>query len=182
MKLMFQWQKFGGSIFLITTLLVVCLLLLGCSRSPQTVYVPITPTPTPTPISTPYTPPYTPLPTTPTTTSRTTRSQTVENITLNGGTYLALPSQGAGVRMQSGETMNLSWSADGNVEGFIFTENQYSNFKPMQYASAWIAHGTGIKGAISAYIQNSDTYYAVVRNTFALGSPIKLYQAVLTEQ
>lgn len=186
MKIMFQWQKFSR-LFLIPILLMACLILLGCRQSPQTVYVPITPPPTTTSsyTSPPYTlPPTTttpPAPITPTTTSRQWTWVPSSGNIVTGGAYAYVPLNGTYI--QAGRTLILSWSADGNVEGFIFTGNQYNNFKQqLGVASAWIAHGSGVNGAISAYIQDSDTYYAVVRNTFTLGPSVKLYQAVLTEQ
>lgn len=93
---------------------------------------------------------------------------------------MALPSNGAYV--QAGSTLSLSWSADGSLECFILTANQFSNFKPYGIVSEREAYGAGKSGTISANIQNSDTYYAIIRNTFTLGSSVKLYQAVLTKQ
>jgi hypothetical protein len=96
---------------------------------------------------------------------------------VNGGSYAYFPLNGAYV--SSGKTLTLSWSADGNMDAFILTSNQYNNFKPFSVASTWMTSGNGPNGTISVYIQNGDTYYAIVRNTF-IGSPVKLYQAVLT--
>lgn len=84
-----------------------------------------------------------------------------------------------GVSVPSGHTLSLNWSADGNIDSFIFTETQYKNFQPMGLLSGYMAHGAGSQGNITASVQNGDTFYAVVRNQSALGS-IKLYQASLS--
>lgn len=161
MKFILRWQK-SYSFFIILILLVACLILLGCGPPPTT------------------TSSYTPSPTTPTATGRQWTWVPSPGNTVTSGSYAYFPLNGAYVH--AGRTLSLSWSADGNLESFVFTENQYSNFKRLLYASAWIAHGSGTNGTVSAYIQNGDTYYAVVRNTFTLGPSVKLYQAVLTEQ
>lgn len=100
--------------------------------------------------------------------------------TLGGGTYAYFPASGAFV--QAGHTLTLTWSSDGSLDGFILTQNQYNNFKNnfAGYVSGSMASGSGTNGNIQATIQNGDTYYAIVRNTFTLGSPIKLYQATMT--
>jgi hypothetical protein len=118
------------------------------------------------------------------TTTPTTVATAQPNQTIPPGTYLAFPSNGAYIQVNGIKTLIMSWSADGGLDCFILTETQYSNFKNsfIGYVSASVASGSGSSGTITAVVQNTDTYYVVVRNTFALGSPIKLYQAVLTEQ
>ncbi len=103
---------------------------------------------------------------------------TAANQILNGGGYTTLPS--AGEYTQVGRTLTLSWSADGNLEGYIFTENQFNNFKPFGIPSAYEAYFQGASGTISWHVQNSDTYYGVVTNRMVVASSVKLYQAKLT--
>jgi hypothetical protein len=97
---------------------------------------------------------------------------------INGGSYAYFPLNGA--YLGPGKTLTLTWSADGGMEAFILTENQFNNFKPANYASAWMAKGSGPSGTISAGIQNADRYWGIVRNTFSLGSSVKLYSATMT--
>lgn len=104
---------------------------------------------------------------------------TQDNI-LTGGSYAYFPLGGASV--QAGSILTLSWRADGSLEGFILTENQYDNFKQSGMVSARMAYGSGSSKSISVSISNTDRYYAIVRNTFTLGSSVKLYEAVLTEK
>ena len=103
---------------------------------------------------------------------------TAANQILNGGGYTALPS--GGEYTQAGKTLTLSWSADGNLEGFIFTENQFNDFKPLGIPSAYEAYSKGASGTISWTIQNGDTYYGVVTNRVVVASSVKLYEAKLT--
>ena len=84
-----------------------------------------------------------------------------------------------GITIQGGKTLTLTWSADGNLDCFIFTENQYNNFKPMGLLSGYMQHEAGSKGTITVTLQNSDTYYVIVRNQATFGL-VKLYQATLT--
>jgi hypothetical protein len=97
---------------------------------------------------------------------------------VNSGKWAYFPLNGAYVL--SGRTLSLSWSADENVECFIFTENQYSNFSQPHVEVTYQAHGTGSNGTISTNVMNSDSYYAVIRIAQALGPSFKLYQATLT--
>lgn len=95
-----------------------------------------------------------------------------------GGSYAYFPANGAFV--SSGKTLSLSWSADDNVECFIFTENQYNNFKQPHVTVTYQSHGMGIDGTINMNVMNSDSYYAVIRSAQVLGSSFKLYRATLT--
>ena len=101
---------------------------------------------------------------------------------MNGGTYAYFPLNGAYIQINGTKTLTMSWSADGGLDCFILTENQFNNFKNDIFGivSAWLATGSGSSGTITAVVQNTDTYYVVLRNTFSLGSPVKLYQATLT--
>ena len=83
--------------------------------------------------------------------------------------------------VEAGHTLTSSWSADGSLDCFIATENQLNNYKSSLMLS-YLASGSGSSGTISANIQNSDMYYAIVRNTWSTSMPVKLYQAELTRQ
>ena len=102
----------------------------------------------------------------------------VNNIVLSGGYYQALPLNG--IYLEKDQTVTLSWSADDNLEGYIFTETQFNNFKPLGIPSGYEAYSTGEDGTISAYIQHNDTYYGVVTNRVTLMPNVKLYEATLT--
>lgn len=117
-------------------------------------------------------------PTSPPTTTRWNWQPSPGNI-VAGGKYAYFPANGAYV--QAGRTLSLSWSADSDVECFILTQNQYNNFRPLGIVSASMAHGQGPSGTVIAYVQNSDVFYAIVRNN-DLTTSVKLYQATLTEQ
>jgi hypothetical protein len=151
------------SVFLFSA--IVALTLIGCSSPTRNVYVPAAPPSINTPASTPP--------------SMSTLAR-VNNQVISGGQFIVFPTSGTYVK--AGHTLSLSWAADGNLECFILTENQHNNFKRLGIASAWMAYGQGTGGGINAYIQNDDTYYGIVRNTFTLGSSVKVYQAVLIQQ
>jgi hypothetical protein len=168
---------------LLMILVLIMLSLAGCTS--KTVYVPV-PEPAAAPIQ-PQPTTYSPQPTSaPVVVQSTSAAHTWNwvpspgNI-VNGGQYAYFPA--GGVYVQSGRILRLEWSADGNMETFILTENQYNNFKnQLSVATNWMAKGSGSSGTIEASVQNSDRYYGIVRNTFSLGSPVKLYGASLIEQ
>ncbi len=160
--------------------------LAGCS-SRTTIYVPYTPTTTiiQTIITTTTT--RTPTTTIPTTTKPTTtrfnRSWAWvpddDSRILPDGKYAYIPSG----YIEAGRTVSLTWSADQKMEVYIFTENQFNNFRQnFNIASAWIAHGSGNDGTIKGYVQNSDKYYAVLKYIYGFGSSVKLYSALLAEE
>jgi len=165
---------FAVAIIILSVLLLIC----SCSstttifqQAPNTSsYIQTTVVPTSR-----YTPP---PPSTPVT--QTWTWQPTPGNTLGGGTYAYFPATGAFV--QAGHTLTLTWSSDGSLDAFILTQNQYNNFKNnfAGYVSGSMASGSGTNGNLQATIQNSDTYYAIIRNTFTLGSPIKLYWGTLT--
>jgi len=131
------------------------------------------------PISLTVIPPNTPVPTTNPGTTWSTSSSVI-----NGGYSDYFPLNGAYIQVNGTKTLTMSWSADGGLDCFILTENQFNNFKNDLFGivSAWMASGSGSNGTITAVIQNTDTYYVVLRNTFAFGPSVKLYQATLTAQ
>jgi hypothetical protein len=99
-----------------------------------------------------------------------------------GAQWAFFPAGGANV--EAGHTLNLSWSANSNMDCYIFTQTQYNGFMQSGTPNAWVAHGTNSQGTISTNpLQNSDTYYAVLINaTTDFGVEVKLFQATLTEQ
>ncbi len=100
---------------------------------------------------------------------------------IKGGYYRYFPSSGAVV--EASKTLTLSWSADGALHCYILTENQFNNFQSNgMIVGSRIAYRSGSSGSISAYINNTDRYYAVIYHNFALGYPIKLYSAELVEK
>ena len=106
-----------------------------------------------------------------------TQTWTAGPVNIDYGNWQTMGS--GGISIQGGTTLTLTWSADGNLDCFIFTENQYNNFKPMGLLSGYMQHEAGSKGTITVTLQNSDTYYVIVRNQATFGL-VKLYQATLT--
>jgi hypothetical protein len=98
---------------------------------------------------------------------------------LNGGQVVYFPTGGA--LTQSGRTLTLTWSANGNVEAFILTSGQFDDSLTGQVISASAAHGQGQNGSISVYAQNADTFFAVVRNMYPQAS-VTLFQAQMAER
>lgn len=154
--------------------LIVFGMLVTLGACTKTVYV----TPSTAPISV-----VTPAPTSPPPTTSNSQQWTwvpsPGNI-VAGGTAAYFPLNGAYVT--AGRTLSLSWSADGSLNCFILTQNQYNNFKSnFGLVSSSMASGSGASGTIIANIQNTDWYYAVLYNTSVFES-VKLYQAVLNEE
>jgi len=147
-------------IFLVIILCALFALGFACGGHPAASYQP------PPPITTPYQP-------TPQILSS--ASDTV----INGGSFVSLTP----VYIPAGNTLTLTWASDGSLQGYIFTETQFHNFKFAGIPSGYEAYNAGSSGTtISAYVRNGDTYYAVVSNSYLFSSPVKLYQATLTEQ
>jgi len=99
---------------------------------------------------------------------------------VNGGAYAYFPGNGAYI--ESGSTVSLEWSADGNMEAFILTQNQFNNFKSGSISISYLSHGSGSNGNTSASISNSDRYFGVVRNGLLTNPSRKLYHATLTSR
>jgi len=97
------------------------------------------------------------------------------DIQVPGGYFVSLPPDG--VYISLGKTFVLSWSADGTLNAYIFTELQFEDFKPTGVPRGWEAFGSGKSGTISASIAHSDKYYAVIYNPY-LFTNIKLYDGV----
>ena len=111
------------------------------------------------------------------------------NLVINASSWKAFPP--AGVYVQSGQTLNLSWSASGSTQYlncFIFNATQYNNWQLSgEVVATSEAHGSGSQGPISATIQNSDTYYAVLFNDAYFspifgGPSVTVNESVLTER
>jgi hypothetical protein len=109
----------------------------------------------------------------------------VQDQVFKPSTYDTAPPNG--VYAQAGETLTFSWSADGGLVGYIFTENQYNNWKNnlAGLPSSYEGYNSGSTGSITVTIQNSDTYYAVLFNNalgiLGSGPNVEVYQATLTE-
>ncbi len=159
---------------ILATILSLCisglLLLNGCFLSPsQPSYSP--PATTRVPESTPE----------PTPTYRHWEWQPSPGHILEGGSWAYFPAGGAYV--EAGHTLTLHWSSDSPLDGFILTANQFDNMdKHLGVVSAYLAKGSGTNKTIVAHVQNSDKYYAVVRNLSVLAPSVKLYEATLTEE
>jgi hypothetical protein len=122
---------------------------------------------------------YTPPPTT-------TQTWSGANQVINSGNAEVLPSLSTGVYVQSGKTLNLSWSADGSLKCYICSANQYNSFKNSNMVSiTYFQKGEGSQGSISYTVQNADTYYVVLVNDalgfLGVGPQVQLYQATLIE-
>jgi hypothetical protein len=150
----------------------------GCSPT-KTVYVPA-------PTSERIPPTISTIPTIPTPTYSPPASTTFpvpSNLVIRAQSFESL--QANGLYVQAGKTLTLSWSADGNLDGFIFTANQFSNWKNSAYSGNYTSHGYGSQQTIQVTIQNSDTYYAVLlNNAFSVlgsGPTVEVYQATLIE-
>jgi len=107
------------------------------------------------------------------------------NQVLNAQTWDELPANGTYV--QARKTLTLSWSADSGLVGYIFTENQYNNWKQsLETVATYEGYQSGSQGSITVTIQNSDTYYAVLYNhalsILGIGPAVKVYQATLIER
>lgn len=92
----------------------------------------------------------------------------------------------SGLYVQAGQTLTLSWSADGGLVGYIFTTNQYNNWRNAFQSGAYEGSDTGSQGSVTVTIQNGDTYCAVLYNSalniLGSGPSVKVYQATLTER
>jgi len=86
-----------------------------------------------------------------------------------------------GVEITAGTTLTLTWSADGSLDGYIFTANQYDYLKAWGVPSGRVANKSGSRGTLSVKIQNDDTYYGVVKNNATgFGPSVNLYEVTLT--
>jgi len=115
----------------------------------------------------------------------TTTLWSVQNQVFKPETYDTAPPNGTYV--QSGKTLTFSWSADGELVGYIFTSNQYNNWKNnlLGLPSSYEGYNSGSTGSITVTTQNSDTYCAVLFNNalgiLGSGPNVEVYQAALTE-
>jgi predicted nucleic acid-binding Zn ribbon protein len=77
----------------------------------------------------------------------------------------------------AGKTITISWSADGNVDVYIFTDTNYNYWLLGSYICE--ASTTGSSGTLSYTVVDTDTYYLVVKNpnTLGFGAAITVYSA-----
>lgn len=180
--------------YVLAFILIVAASIIGCS-SKTTVYVPYIPPQTTTvyvPQTTTYSPPQitTNIPQNTTTKSdgqnggqSTWDWQPTPGNLITAGNAAYLPGDGAYIR--SGTTLTLSWSAEGSMDAFIMTANQFSNMRGnLNIPSAWLTRNSGSSGSLSVKIQNSDSYFGVIKNNAvpSFGPSVKLYQATLTSR
>ena len=115
----------------------------------------------------------------------TTTLWSIKNQVFKPSTYDTAPPNGTYV--QAGKTLTFSWSADGGLVGYIFTSNQYNNWKNnlLGLPSSYEGYNSGSTGSITVTVQNGDTYCAVLFNNavgiFDSGPNVEVYQAALTE-
>ena len=152
-------------------LVMVALSLYGCS-SRTTVYQPIPTYVYTPPINTPAVtqPPstvYVQPVTTTTTPSGTTYTGQKNRIFNSASTETLL-----GSYLQPGQTITVSWSADGSLTGYIFDSNEYNNWQqPYGHISVsyWLSE-SGSQYTYSFTVQNADNYYVVLYDGFPAGS------------
>ena len=114
----------------------------------------------------------------------TTIAKSPPNQGINPTDAMVLPSTSSGVNVQAGRTLSLSWSADGSLNCYIVTANQYNNFVNSNRINiSYFQKGVANQGSISYTVQNSDTYLAVLVNNAdpLFGGSVEVYQATLTE-
>ena len=98
---------------------------------------------------------------------------------LQGGQVVYFPAGGA--LCDPGRTLTLTWSSNGNVEAFILTSAQFGKSVTGQLITTSAAHGQGQSGSITYLVQNTDSYFAIVRNVYPEAS-VTLFQAQMTER
>jgi hypothetical protein len=99
---------------------------------------------------------------------------TLNDVYVSGGYYYALPPEG--VYVSPGKTLILSWVADGDLDAYILTQTQFSDFKFDGIASNYEAHLYARQGTISAYIRYGDVYYTTL-SKLIFTSTVKVYEA-----
>jgi hypothetical protein len=109
------------------------------------------------------------------------RLSSVSNVILPIGSYTTLPSNG--IYLQAGQLVTVSWSADFDLDIYLFTETEFDNFKPYLIPSGYENYFSGKGATFSTYITNNATYYVVIAHgPESSQSTIKLYQATITSQ
>jgi hypothetical protein len=101
------------------------------------------------------------------------------NQVINAQSFEQFPSMG--LYVQAGRTLTLSVSADGELDCFIFTANQFSNWENSGYSGTYTKYGLFSIGGIQVTVQNSDTYYAVLFNNAPVNT-VEVYKATLAEK
>jgi len=87
----------------------------------------------------------------------------------------------SGIYLQPGQTITLSWSADGNLTGYVFSSNQYSNWQQSHIQVTYDASGSGSTYVFSYTVQNADTYYAVLYDGASVfGNSVNDYSFTVT--
>ncbi len=98
------------------------------------------------------------------------------NQAISGGGLLELPS--GGVAAKSGQSLTLSWSADGTVQGVILSSKEYDQYKSFKQSGKTGAPPTEYKqGTVTKYVTTDDTYFGLIINNSS--SSVKLASATL---
>ena len=119
-----------------------------------------------------YTPPVT-------TTPQVTTYTGIPNQIFGSASTETLPPNG--VYLQAGHTLTLSWSADGNLTGYVFSSNQYANWQQSHIQVTYDASGSGSTYSFSYTVQNADTYYAVLYDGASVfGNSVRDYNFTVT--
>ena len=77
-----------------------------------------------------------------------------------------------GTYLQPGQTITVSWSADGSLTGYIFDSNEYNNWQ-QPYGHISVSYWRSESGSQYTYsftVQNADNYYVVLYDGFPAGS------------
>ena len=86
-----------------------------------------------------------------------------------------------GVYLQPGQTITLSWSADGNLTGYVFSSNQYANWQQSHIQVTYDASGSGSTYSFSYAVQNADAYFAVLYDGASVfGNSVRDYSFTVT--
>ena len=78
--------------------------------------------------------------------------------------------------IQADKTISISWSADGYVQVYVLTQNQYDYFATWGWQFSPTCYGEGSSGTKSCPISNTDTYYLVINNPSVV-TGVKVYSA-----
>ena len=81
--------------------------------------------------------------------------------------------------IQAGETIDISWEADGSLNVWVLTQSQYDYFKVWGITFRYDAFQTGRSGSLVHHVGNTDTYHMIIQNP-SLFENIKVYSAVVS--
>ena len=90
------------------------------------------------------------------------------NLTFNSAATETIPPDG--VYLQPGQTITVSWSADGDLTGYVFSSNQYANWQQSHLVVTSDASAYYSTYSYSYPVQDADTYYLVLYDGNSFGS------------